>query len=53
MLVDDRYNYGETRYRAFGRIDGEGHSMVYTVRGDNRRLISFRRGHDKEMRRYE
>lgn len=51
--VDDRYDYGETRFRAFGRIDGEGHCLVYTVTGDTTRLISFRRARDKEMRRYE
>lgn len=51
--IDDRYNYGEIRYRAFGRIDGAGHCLVFTVRDDQRRLISFRRARDKEMRRYE
>lgn len=53
VLVDDRADYGETRYRAFGRIDGIGHAIVYTMRGMIMRLISFRRAHEKEMRRYE
>lgn len=53
VLVDDRFEYGETRFRAFGRIDGKGHCLVYTLRGGDLRLISFRRAHEKEMRRYE
>lgn len=51
--VDDRYNYDETRYRAHGGIEGEGHCIVFTFTGDTTRLISFRRAHDKEMRRYD
>lgn len=53
VLIDDRRDYGETRYRAMGRIDGQAHVIVYTVRGDDLRLISFRRAHAKEARRYE
>ena len=53
VTVDDRYDYGETRYLAHGRIEGVGHCLVLTTTGDTTRLISFRRAHDKEMRRYE
>jgi uncharacterized protein len=53
VLVDDRFDYGETRSRAFGRIDGDGHCLVFTMRGSTMHLISFRRAHEKEMRRYE
>ena len=53
VLVDDRFDYGETRYRAFGRIGGLGHCLVFTLRGEVMRLISFRRAHEKEIRRYE
>jgi len=53
VVVDDRYDYGEVRYRAFGRIDGLGHCLVYTENATGIRIISFRRAHDKEMRRYE
>ncbi len=53
LLIDDRVDYGETRYRAIGRIDGKGYCVVFTLRGDVTRLISFRRAHEKEMRRYE
>ncbi|ASR50744.1 BrnT family toxin [Blastomonas fulva] len=53
IRVDDRFDYGEIRYRAFGRIDGQGHCIVFTQTDDGFRLISFRRAHEKEMRRYE
>lgn len=53
VRVDDRHDYGETRYRAFGRIDGAGHCAVYTVEAGTVRLISFRRAHEKEMHRHE
>jgi len=53
VLVDDRYDYGETRYQAFGRVQGEGRCLVYTERDGRFRLISFRPAREKEMRRYE
>ncbi len=53
LQIDDRTDYGESRYRAFGRIGGVAHCLVYTVRGDSLRLISFRRAHEKELQRYE
>lgn len=52
VMVDDRFNYGETRYRAFGRKDGEARCLVFTVVGETIRVISYRRAHQKEMRRY-
>ncbi len=53
VSVDQRFDYGEIRLRAFGRINNKGHCLVYTEIEDGIRLISFRRAHDKEMRRYE
>lgn len=52
IVVDDRRDYGETRYLGIRRIDGDGHCIVFTLRGQVMRLISFRRARDKEMRRY-
>ncbi len=51
--VDTRFDYGEVRYRAFGRINGLGYAIAFTYQGPLTRLISFRRAHEKEMRRYE
>jgi len=53
VVEDRRYDYGESRFRAYGRIDGKGYCVVLTVRDARERLISFRRAHEKEMRRYE
>lgn len=53
VLVDDRFDYGEVRYRPFGRIDCKGFSIAFTETATGIRLISFRRAHEKEMRRYE
>ena len=52
-IVDDRRDYGEVRYRTFGRIDGTPHMIAFTIREASIRLISFRRMHEKEMKRYE
>ena len=53
VVEDDRQDYGEPRFRAFGLIDGKPHSIAFTVRGNAMRLISFRRARAKELRRYE
>jgi hypothetical protein len=53
IVEDTRHDYGEVRFIAFGRIDGIGYSVVYTMRGETMWIISFRRARDKEMRRYE
>ena len=53
VLIDNRFDYGETRYQAFGRLDGQGYCLVFTFTPDGIRAISFRRAHEKEMRRYE
>lgn len=52
VMVDDRFDYGEVRYRAWGYIDGEPHFLAFTFRDDEMRPISLRRAHAKEMRRY-
>ena len=53
VVVDGRVDYGEVRFQARGRIGGQGYCLVYTEDGQGVRLISFRRAHEKEMRRYE
>lgn len=52
-LVDDRYDYGETRFRSLGMINGRLYVIVFTLTGGVMRLISFRRAHAKEGRQYE
>ncbi len=46
-ISDVRGDYGEPRYRTFGRIDGLGYMIAFTLRDDALRLISFRRARMK------
>ena len=50
--IDTRTDYGETRYRAFARMNGVGFCLAFTIDGTSLRPISYRRAHEKEMRRY-
>jgi uncharacterized DUF497 family protein len=50
--IDDRFDYGETRYRVPGRIDGLAFMVVYTPRRGVLRIISARRANRKEITRY-
>ena len=52
FLEDDRKDYGEVRYRAWGLLDGQAHSLIFTERDGALRAISLRRAHKKEMDRY-
>ena len=46
---DERYDYGENRYRAFGPIDGRLHMLVFTMRGSVLRAIPLRRANAREV----
>lgn len=50
--IDNRKDYGEDRYRAFGLIGDKVYAVAFTFRGDNIRVISIRRVHAKEGRKY-
>ena len=52
FIEDDRNDYSETRYRAWGLIDGKAHCLAFTDRNGILRAISLRRAHKKEMDRY-
>lgn len=49
---DTRRAYGETRMRAFGRVNGELFACVYTQRGAAIRLISVHKVRQKDMARW-
>jgi hypothetical protein len=51
--IDDRFDYGEPRYRAVGRVDNRVFVVVYTPRDGRFRLISARKANQREIRRYE
>jgi hypothetical protein len=45
---DDRRDYGELRYITAGWLDGRFVVLVWTPRGNSRRIISMRPGHGDE-----
>jgi uncharacterized DUF497 family protein len=49
-VVDDRF--AEPRFRLYGLIDGEAYCVAGADRDGKVRVISLRRAHAKEMRRY-
>lgn len=50
---DDRHSYGEVRYITAGYLGSRFVVIVWTPRGNNRRIISMRFGHEQEKSRYE
>ena len=53
IVIDDRFDYGEVRFRAFGHVHGQGRCLVFTVIDSTTiRAISYRRARYKEMLRY-
>ena len=50
--IDDRRDYREVRYIAFGEIDGRLHALTFTIRDENVRAISLRRARAKELRKW-
>ena len=51
-IVDDRFNYGESRIRCLGEIEGRVYVVVHTWRGVDRRIISARKANARERRTY-
>jgi uncharacterized DUF497 family protein len=51
-MLDNRKDYGERRYRAFGPVAGRMYVIVFTRRGDQVRIISARKANAREIRRY-
>jgi uncharacterized DUF497 family protein len=47
-VVDERFDYGETRFIPAGHLDGRLVVMVWTQRGEARHVISMRHCHAKE-----
>ncbi len=47
-IVDDRFDYGETRFITAGHLDGRLVVTVWTERGEARHIISMRYCHGKE-----
>lgn len=49
---DARFDYGERRVRAFARVGERPYCMVLVPRDGTIRVLSVRRMHEKEARRY-
>ncbi len=52
VALDDRYDYGEDRYQAVGFIENRLFVVVFTLRGDDIRVISLRKANKREQKRY-
>ncbi len=52
-LLDDRKDYGEARYQTYGFIRKRLAMVVWTPRGESRRIISMRYCHEKESKKVE
>ena len=50
--IDDRFDYGETRIKCLGEIDGRPYVVIYAARRENRRIISARKANVREQRTY-
>ena len=52
IVLDDRRNYGETRFTATGLIGNRVCVMVFHLRETSVRLISLRKANRREVMRY-
>jgi uncharacterized DUF497 family protein len=53
VRVDDRYDYGEVRYRAIGFLDALLYTLIFTEDANTVRAISLRRSTHQEHNQYE
>lgn len=51
-VEDDRFDYGETRFQTIGRIGRKTVLVVWTPRGEARRIISMRECNVREREKY-
>jgi uncharacterized DUF497 family protein len=49
--TDERWSYGEPRFVTVGWLDTKMVVLVWTPRGDSRRMISMRHCHEREAKR--
>ena len=50
---DHRWEYGEERFQALGKIDGRVFVVIFTQRLRAIRIISARKANSREVKRYE
>ena len=51
--ADQRFDYRESRWLAYGYLDGRLHVLVFTRRDDITRAISLRKANQREARHVE
>lgn len=51
-IPDERRNYGEQRLNTVGFLEGRMVVLVWTPRGEVRRIISMRKANDREQNRF-
>lgn len=51
-IEDARQNYGEARFTTVGTLDGRSIVLVWTPRGEARRIISMRKANEREIAKY-
>jgi uncharacterized DUF497 family protein len=49
---DERQDYGEERHLALAPMSGRLYAVCYCIRGEARRIISFRKANRREERAY-
>jgi uncharacterized protein len=49
-VADDRFDYRERRWLTYGFLDGRHVVVVWTDRGDRKRIISMRHMHEREIK---
>lgn len=52
-IADTLSDYGEPRFITIGALDGRLAVMVWTPRGESRRIISMRKANEREITRFE
>jgi uncharacterized DUF497 family protein len=53
FVIDNRRDYGETRYRAMGFLGQRLHALVFVEVVGGIRVISFRKANKREVKHYE
>lgn len=51
-VEDERRDYGETRFKAFGLVEGVLFACTYTMRGEVFRILPVHRVREREARRW-
>ena len=51
-MEDTRIDYGDSRFIAFGLLDSRMVVVVWTPRGNKRRIISMRKANEREQQRF-